>query len=42
MGTLQAFIAARRKEGVKSKSINLALGLVRPATREPLFQCTRA
>lgn len=29
MGTLQAFIEARRKEGVKAKSINLTLGCVR-------------
>ena len=29
MGTLQTFIEARRKQGIKSKSINLALGVVR-------------
>ena len=29
MGTLQAFIKARRKQGIKTKSINLALGVVR-------------
>jgi len=29
MGTLQRFIEARRSKGVKSKSINLALGVVR-------------
>lgn len=29
MGTLQAFIQARRKQGIKTKSINLALGVVR-------------
>lgn len=29
MGTLQAFVDARRKAGIKSKSINLALGVVR-------------
>ena len=28
-GTLEPFIAARRKEGVKNKTINLALGVVR-------------
>lgn len=28
-GTLQAFIEARRKQGIKTKSINLALGVVR-------------
>lgn len=29
MGTLQGFIQARQKQGIKSKSINLALGIVR-------------
>ena len=29
MGSLQSFIAARRKQGVKAKSVNLALGVVR-------------
>ena len=29
MGTLQPFIEARRKQGIKTKSINLALGVVR-------------
>ena len=29
MGTLQAFITARKRQGVKTKSINLALGVVR-------------
>lgn len=29
IGTLQAFIEARRKQGIKTKSINLALGVVR-------------
>ncbi len=29
MGTLQPFIESRRKDGVKSKSINLSLGVVR-------------
>lgn len=29
MGSLQAFISARRKEGIKAKSINHALGVVR-------------
>lgn len=29
MGTLQGFIEARRQEGIKTKSINLALGVVR-------------
>jgi integrase len=29
MGTLQGFISARQKRGVKTKSINLALGVVR-------------
>jgi len=29
MGTLQLFIEARRKQGIKTKSINLALGVVR-------------
>ncbi len=29
LGTLQPFIEARRKQGIKSKSINLALGVVR-------------
>ena len=29
MGTLRSFIEARRRQGVKSKTINLALGVVR-------------
>lgn len=29
MGTMQSFIQARRKQGIKTKSINLALGVVR-------------
>ncbi len=29
LGTLQPFIEARRKQGIKTKSINLALGVVR-------------
>ncbi|MEE9356140.1 MAG: site-specific integrase, partial [Methylococcaceae bacterium] len=29
LGTLQTFIKARRKQGIKTKSINLALGVVR-------------
>jgi hypothetical protein len=29
MGTLQNFIASRRRDGVKTKTINLALGVVR-------------
>lgn len=29
MGTLQGFIQTRQKQGIKSKSINLALGIVR-------------
>ncbi len=29
LGTLQTFIEARRKQGIKTKSINLALGVVR-------------
>jgi len=29
LGTLQSFIEARRKQGIKTKSINLALGVVR-------------
>ena len=29
LGTLQPFIAARRKQGIKTTSINLALGVVR-------------
>ena len=29
MGTLQPFIEARRKQGIKTKSINLAMGVVR-------------
>jgi len=29
LGTLQPFIAARREQGIKTKSINLALGVVR-------------
>jgi len=29
MGTLQSFVEARRKDGVKAKSINLGLGVVR-------------
>ena len=29
LGTLQPFIKARRKQGIKTKSINLALGVVR-------------
>lgn len=29
LGTLQPFIAARRAQGIKSKSINLALGIIR-------------
>lgn len=29
MGTLQPFVEARRKQGIKTKSINLALGVVR-------------
>ena len=29
MGTLQGFIRARRSQGIKTKSINLALGIVR-------------
>ena len=28
-GTLQPFVEARRKKGIKAKSINLALGVVR-------------
>jgi hypothetical protein len=29
MGTLQPYIEARRKQGIKTKSINIALGVVR-------------